>query len=277
MTSYNKIIPSNETPDLVTLLKALGHEPISINSIEFGYASVFGKRSNNKIVLTVNQQFNSWFDSSLRKGGKLMDFAHSYWPNLSTAQIEGKLREIQARSAKENRPLRKRKAIRIPDYRFASAHPLGYNNEFADFLLESDLLELSDLNIQEVHYYVIDQKGKRKDFCAAGWQNENGGWEVRAQKYSGCIGTKGMTFIPGSHSVLAIFPEYVDFLKRRNDEHLYYASILILNHPEFLSAALKRASHFKKVLSYIDDMRLGYQSTSEVFKDKLPHAEVKPL
>jgi hypothetical protein len=137
--------------------------------------------------------------------------------------------------------------------------------------------KLADLNIQEVNYYVIDQKGKRKDFCAAGWQNENGGWEVRAQKYSGCIGTKGMTFIPGSQSVLAIFPEYVDFLKRRNDEHLYYASILILNHPEFLSAALKRASHFEKVLSYIDDMRQGYQSTREVFKDKLLHAEVKPL
>ena len=277
MTSYKSNTPSNEAPDLVTLLKALGHEPVAINVDEFQYASVFGKRTNNKIVLTVNQQFKSWFDSSLGKGGNLMDFARTYWPDLSTEQIEEKLREIQAQSAKKDRRLRKRKATKIPHYQIDRTRPLGYNNEVTDFLMEIGLWELADLNIREVYYYVIDQKGNHKDFCAAGWQNENGGWEVRAQKYSGCIGTKGMTFIPGSHSVLAIFPEYVDFLKRRNDEHLYYASILILNHPEFLSAALKRASHFKKVLSYIDDMRLGYQSTSEVFKDKLPHAEVKPL
>ncbi|MBB1644543.1 hypothetical protein [Sphingobacterium sp. UME9] len=277
MTSYKSNTPSNETPDLVTLLKTLGHEPVSINGDEFGYASVFGKRTNNKIVLTVNQQFKSWFDSSLGKGGNLMDFARTYWPDLSTERIEEKLREIQTQSAKKDRPLRKRKATKIPDYRVARSRPLGYNNEVTDFLMESGLWELADLNIREVHYYVTDQKGKRKDFCAAGWLNENGGWEVRAQNYTGCIGTKGMTFNSGSRSVLAIFPEYVDYLKRRNDKHLQYASVLILNHPEFLSAALKRASHFGKVLFYVYGTRTGYQSAKEVFADKLPHTEVIPL
>ncbi len=277
MTSYKSNTPSNEAPDLVTLLKALGHEPISINGDEFGYASLFGKRTNNKIVLTVNQQFKSWFDSSIGKGGNLMDFARTYWPDLSTEQIEEKLREIQTQSAKKDRPLRKRKATKIPDYRVARTRPLGYNNEVTDFLMESGLWELADLNICEVYYYVTDQKGKRKDFCAAGWMNENGGWEVRAQNYTGCIGTKGMTFISVSGSVLAIFPEYVDYLKRRNDKHLQYASVLILNHPEFLSAALKRASHFEKVIFYFDDTRIGYQSARDIFTDKLPHAEVIPL
>ena len=277
MTSYKSNTPSNEVPDLVTLLKALGHEPISINGDESGYASLFGKRTNNKIVLTVNQQFKSWFDSSIGKGGNLMDFARTYWPDLSTEQIEEKLREIQTQSAKKDRTLRKRKATKIPDYRVARTRPLGYNNEVTDFLMESGLWELADLNICEVYYYVTDQKGKRKDFCAAGWMNENGGWEVRAQNYTGCIGTKGMTFISVSGSVLAIFPEYVDYLKRRNDKHLQYASVLILNHPEFLSAALKRASHFEKVLFYFDDTRIGYQSARDVFTDKLPHAEVIPL
>ena len=277
MTSYKSNTRSNETPDLVTLLRALGHEPVSINGDEFQYASVFGKRTNNKIVLTVNQQFKSWFDSSLGTGGNLMDFARTYWPDLSTEQIEEKLREIQTQSAKKDRPLRKRKATKIPDYRVARTRPLGYNNEVTDFLMESGLWELADLNICEVYYYVTDQKGKRKDFCAAGWMNENGGWEVRAQNYTGCIGTKGMTFNPGSRSVLAIFPEYVDYLKKRNDKHLQYASVLILNHPEFLSAALKRASHFEKVLFYVDDKRIGYQSAKEVFADKLPNTEVMPL
>jgi len=277
MTSYKSNTPHNEPLTIASLLKALGHEPISINGDESGYASLFGKRTNNKIVLTVNQQFKSWFDSSIGKGGNLMDFARTYWPDLSTEQIEEKLREIQTQSAKKDRPLRKRKATKIPDYRVARTRPLGYNNEVTDFLMESGLWELADLNICEVYYYVTDQKGKRKDFCAAGWMNENGGWEVRAQNYTGCIGPRGMTFISASETALAIFPEYVDYLKRRSDKYLHYASVLILNHPDFISASLKRAHHFQRVLLYTDETGGDYQSLAEMFKDKLPHTEVIPL
>lgn len=277
MISYKSNTSSNEPLTLISLLKALGHEPISINADEFGYASVFGKRTNNKIVLRVNQQFESWFDSSLGRGGNLMDFSRTYWPHLSHERIEEKLRDIQTQYVKKDRPLRKRKATKIPDYRVARTRPLGYNNEVTDFLMESGLWDLADLNIREVYYYVTDQKGKRKDFCAAGWMNENGGWEVRAQNYTGCIGTKGMTFISVSGSVLTIFPEYVDYLKRRNDKHLHYASVLVLNHPDFLSAALKRASHFEKVLLYIDETSNGYQSATEAFIEKLAHTEVIPI
>lgn len=280
MTSYKSNTPHDEPLTIVTLLKALGHEPVSTGDDEFQCASVFGNRTNNKIVLTVNNQLNTWFDSSLGllgKGGNLMDFARTYWPDLSAEQIEEKLRRMQHQSAKKDRPLRKRKATKIPHYQVDRTGPLGYNNEITDFLMESGLWELADLNIREVYYYVTDQKGNRKDFCAAGWMNENGGWEVRAQNYTGCIGTKGMTFISASETALAIFPEYVDYLKRRNDQHLHYASVLIMNHPEFVSAALKRASHFEKVLLYIDETRDGYQLATEAFTQKLPNTEVIPL
>ena len=280
MTSYKSNTPPNEPLTIVTLLKALGHEPVSTGGDEYQYASVFGNRTNNKIVLTVNNRLNTWFDSSLGllgKGGNLMDFARTYWPDLSTEQIEEKLRSIQCKSAKKDRPLRKRKAIKIPHYQVDRTGSLGYNNEITYFLMESGLWELADLNIREVYYYVVDQKGHRKDFCAAGWQNENGGWEVRAQNYTGCIGPRGMTFMPASETALAIFPEYVDYLKRRSDKYLPYASVVILNHPDFISASLKRAHHFQRVLLYTDETGGDYQSLAEMFKDKLPHTEVIPL
>ena len=223
---------------------------------------------------------NTWFDSSLGilgKGGNLMDFARTYWPDLSTEQIEEKLRGIQRQIAKKDRPLRKRKATKIPHYQIERTGPLGYNKEITDFLMESGLWELADLNIREVHYYVTDQKGNRKDFCAAGWQNENGGWEVRAQNYIGCIGPRGMTFISASETALAIFPEYVDYLKRRSDKYLHYASVLILNHRDFISASLKRAHHFQRVLLYTDETGGDYQSLAEIFKSELPNTEVIPL
>lgn len=280
MTSYKSNTLHDEPLTIAALLKALGYEPVLMGGDEFHYASVFGKRTNNKIVLTVNNRLNTWFDSSLGllgRGGNLMDLARTYWPDLSTEQIEEKLRSIQCQSAKKDRPLRKRKATKIPHYQIDRTRLLGYNNEITDFLMESGLWKLADLNIREVYYYVTDQKGKRKDFCAAGWQNENGGWEVRAQNYTGCIGPRGMTFVSASETALAIFPEYVDYLKRRSDKYLHYASVLILNHPDFISASLKRAHHFQRVLLYTDETGGDYQSLAEMFKDKLPHTEVTPL
>jgi len=280
MTSYIGKTPHDEPLTIAALLKALGHEPVSIGGDEFQYASVLGNQTNNKIVLTVNNRLNTWFDSSLGpigKGGNLIEFARTYWPDLSAKQIEEKLRTIQCQIAKDERPLRKRKATKIPHYQIERTGSLGYNKEITDFLMSSGLWELADLNIQEIHYYVTDQKGNRKDFCAAGWQNENGGWEVRAQNYSGCIGPRGMTFIAASETALAIFPEYVDYLKKRSDKYLHYASILILNHPNFISTSLKRAYHFQRVLMYTDETGGDYQSLAEIFKDKVPHAEIIPL
>ncbi|MFD2742422.1 MULTISPECIES: hypothetical protein [Sphingobacterium] len=280
MTSYIGKTPHDEPLTIAALLKALGHEPVSIGGDEFQYASVLGNQTNNKIVLTVNNRLNTWFDSSLGpigKGGNLIEFARTYWPDLSAKQIEEKLRTIQRQIAKDERPLRKRKATKIPHYQIERTGSLGYNKEITDFLMSSGLWELADLNIQEIHYYVTDQKGNRKDFCAAGWQNENGGWEVRAQNYSGCIGPRGMTFIAASETALAIFPEYVDYLKKRSDKYLHYASILILNHSNFISTSLKRAYHFQRVLMYTDETGGDYQSLAEIFKDKVPHAEIIPL
>lgn len=281
MTTQKSNNSFNETLPIVSLLQALGHTPLFIKEDEAYYTDILGKQANNKVVLLVNSQLNSWFDRLLGKGGNLMDFARNYWPDLSPEVIEERLHDIQYNitnaASKEDKPRRKRRATKIPHYKIDRTRPLGYRSEITDFLKENGLWELADLNIQEVYYFVIDQKGKRKDFCAAGWQNENRGWEVRAEHFESCLGPKGMTFITASETLLAVFPDYVDYLKRRGDKHLHYASVLILNHADFLPASVKRAQHFEKVLFYVDETRDGYQSTKEAFTDKLPNAEVIPL
>lgn len=274
----NDFESSYETLPITSLLRALGHNPVSTTDEESFYTNVFGSATNNRVVMEVNHRLNLWFDRSLGRGGNLMDFARVYWPNLSPEEIGQKLQSIHDAVATmvvpKDRPRRKRKAIKIPHYQIDRTNPLGYNTEITDFLMESGLWELADLNMQEVHYFVTDQKGKRKDFHAAGWQNENGGWEVRAQHFESCIGPKGMTFLSHSPNVLAIFPEYVDYLKTRNDNQLPYASVLVLNYPDFLSASMRRARYFEKVLLYADESRAGYNALAETFLDELPHTTV---
>lgn len=283
MKSSNNEIKDNvlsfENLSITLLLRALGHKPISSTKEESFYQNVFESSTKNRSILKVNHRLNVWFDKSLGKGGNLMDFARIYWPTLSTEEIKERLKSIHAQFATtavpEDKPRRKRKAIKIPHYQIERTNPLGYNTEITDYLMESGLWELADMNVHEVHYFVTDQKGKRKDFHAAGWQNENGGWEVRAKHFESCIGPKGMTFLSGNPNVLAIFPEYVDYLKNRNDNLVpYTSSVIILNHPDFLAASMKRALNFEMVLLYVDESREGYESLMETFIGELPHTTV---
>lgn len=275
------VVSINDTLSIIALLKALGHAPISSNGEESSYTGIFGDRTDSRTVLIVNHKLNFWFDKSLGKGGNLMDFAHTYWPQLSPEEIENKLEvirmDISSATPSKDRQKRKRKAHKVPHYQLDRTHPLGQNPEITDFVMKTGLWKLADLNIKEVFYFVTDQKGKRKNFCAAGWQNENGGWEVRAQHFRDCIGTKGMTFLPRSKTTLAIFPEYLDYLRRRNDSHMHFASVLILNYPDFLPAAIKRASHFEKVFFYVDEARKAYQSLDDTVIRQVPQATVVPL
>lgn len=278
MTSNTNIGSPYDTLPIISLLRVLGHTSFSTTEEESFYPNVFGGTTNNRIVMEVNHRLNLWFDRSLGKGGNLMDFARTYWPDMSTEEIEKKLHSIHAQVAAtavpKDKPRRKRKAIKIPHYQIERTNPLGYNTEITDFLMESGLWELADLNVQEVHYFVTDQKGKRKDFCAAGWQNENGGWEVRAQYFESCIGPKGMTFLSRSPNVLAIFPEYVDYLKSRSDNHVPYASVLVLNHPDFFTASMRRARYFEKVLLYANESREENGSLMETLVGEVPQTTV---
>ncbi|MEN5057149.1 hypothetical protein [Sphingobacterium kitahiroshimense] len=279
MTSNkNTGISLQDDLSLISLLGELGHEPISQTGEETQYAAVFTDRASNRSVLIVNNRLNSWFDRSLGKGGNVIDFARIYWPELSTTETEQKLRDflkrIETVSAPEQRTKRRRKPVKVPHYQIDKTAPIGRTTEVTDFLKESNLWEIADLNMQEVHYFVVDQKGKRKDFCAAGWQNENGGWEIRASHFQSCIGARGMTVFVRSETVLAIFPEYTDYLKQRNDKYLSYASVIILNYPDFLPASIKRAQRFEKILLYVDESREGYGSAIAEFTQELPQTTV---
>ncbi|HVX00192.1 MAG TPA: hypothetical protein VHA52_07145 [Candidatus Babeliaceae bacterium] len=134
-----------------------------------------------------------------------------------------------------------------PYYRVQHSLPLGETPAVKARLCAEGLWQLVTDELREVYYYRIDIKRKRRDFCAVGWPNENGGWEVRHPAYTGCIGSKGITFIAGDTKTLHIFADFTDYLCWRYYHKQENPSLLILNHPEFLPAARKRAEQFASV------------------------------
>lgn len=147
----------------------------------------------------------------------------------------------------ENRNHRKRKAAKLPNYHVQQTLPLGETPAVRASLRTEGLWELVTSELREVYYYNVDQNKKRRDFCAVGWPNENGGWEIRHPQYTGCIGPKGMTFITGEAGHLVIFEDFTAYLHWRYFNKQSHHNILILNYLEFLSAAKMRALKFDSV------------------------------
>jgi hypothetical protein len=156
----------------------------------------------------------------------------------------------------QNRDYRKRKAAKLPYYHVQHTLPLGETPGIRAILHSEGLWELVTSDLREVYYYKVDQNKKRKDFCAVGWPNENGGWEIRHPNFTGCLGPKGMTFIPGEHGHLVIFEDFTAYLCWRYIHKQYYPNILILNYPEFLSAAKMRALKFTSVTVCFDQEQI---------------------
>src|ERR1700744_4417369 len=92
---------------------------------------------------------------------------------------------------------KRRHATKLPHYKIADLKKIGTSPAITSYLKSQGIWEAASGRLMEVHYYTENQKGLRKHFCAAGHQNENGGWQVRSQKFQGCIGHRGLTIIPG--------------------------------------------------------------------------------
>jgi hypothetical protein len=142
---------------------------------------------------------------------------------------------------------RKRKSIKFPYYRVQYDLPLGETPAVRACLQSNGLWEIVADGLREVYYYRVDARQNRRDFCAVGWPNENGGWELRHAHYTGCLGPKGMTYMAGQADMLLIVVNFTDYLCWKHQHQNDQPSVLVLNHPQFLSAAIKRAAQFADV------------------------------
>lgn len=239
------------------LLARLGHQPVSVHH---GYEQIYRSmlRPDRHGHFVVDTRLGLWFDrggenpSGIRCGD-VLDLGRAIFHPLSGDQLLSKLTAIALR--KET--FRRRRPLRIPDYRIADIRPLGGNELVSNYLRSEGLWELALGQLKEVHYYTLDQKMRRKDFCAAGWPNENGGWEIRARHFSGRIGPAGMTFLPGDEQQLVIFFDFKDYLVWRYGCRAWTDSALVINDPRFSDAAVHRARQYRQASVYAGKEQAG--------------------
>lgn len=272
LTKIADACSNQEQVSLCGLLSRLGHSPAKSSGNEQLYQNVL-RSSETKPTFAVNNQLDVWFDHQTKKSGDIIDFGLAYWNGLSSNEVKERINGLCCPSPAlppspvDDHLRRKRRAIKIPYYHVDEVLPLGGNPEIMIYLKTQGVWEMSIGPLKEVYYYVIDEKRRRKDFFAAGWQNENGGWEVRSRNYTGCLGPKGMTFIQGDANSLVLFEEFTDYLSWKYQFRTSDDSILVLNAPEFLQAATKRAIKFKNVAVFLsENQHLGDQLLNVIAK-----------
>jgi len=138
---------------------------------------------------------------------------------------------------------RRRHAIKLPHYEIDNIQPLGFNPLITAFLKETGLWQAAQQKLKEVYYHVQDEKGTRKQFFAAGHQNELGNWQVFGRHFSGCIGLKALTIIDGTPGQANIYLSYADYLLSPT-EH----TAIIVNDGTLLQQALAKARAYPKVV-----------------------------
>lgn len=258
-----------EQVSIVDLLARLGYRPLPRHGREKVYISMI-RDNDTSPSFTVNDELGVWFDHGLRKGGNIIDFGVAYWKNLDFNEVLNKIQEV-CLVEPEKKGTRPRKAVKVPHYVVEEIKDIGTHPAITRYLQGRGIFDMARQYLAEVYYYIEDDKGQRKNYFSAGWQNENKGWEVRNKYFKGCLGHKSVTFIPGHPKKGSVFEGFTDFLSWKTENAGKDDSIIVLNTTALLRAGIDKAKAFSAIDLYFDRDQPGLTATKDFIK-ALPYA-----
>lgn len=149
--------------------------------------------------------------------------------------------------------------------------PIGTTFAMTKYLREAGLWLLAQFKLEEVHYQIQYSSYQFTKYCALGWQNENGGWQLRNERWQGCLGRRGVSLIPGHPERLAVFEDYFHYLHCLDTMDSRTYTVLILNELCFLTAACYYAGYYSHVDLFLPNTREGRKATKAFIKT-VPYA-----
>jgi hypothetical protein len=258
-----------EQASLVDLLSRLGFQPVPKRGREKMYISMLRNNDTNP-SFSVNDDLGVWFDHGAGKGGNIIDFGLAYWKHLGFNEVVKKIQDVCSLDVVAPRVLRPRKPVKV-SHVVEKVRPLGAHPAITDYLKGRGVFEIAKFYLSEVFYFVEDENDVRKHYFAAGWLNEHNSWEVRNRYFKGCIGHKGITYIPGHPKKAALFEGFLDFLSWRYDNPEADHSIIVLNTLTLLQQGINKAKAFSSLDIYFDRDKAGKNASRDFIKS-LPYA-----
>lgn len=263
-----------ENYSLVDLLTHLGYEPVKRVRNEQLYLSML-RDSDTTPSFSVNGKQGTWFDFGEGQGGNIIDFALQYWKGLPFPEVlekivltcGGLIPASGAAQTYKRQPVSEKE----PNYKILNIKELGNNAAVLKYLESRGIGDVAEGRLKEIYYYVEDENKKRNKFFAAGWQNEQGAWEIRNLNFKGCLGHKAISFIPNSEKKLAVFEGFFNYLSWLTENKFAPDSVLVLNSLSLLQPGIEKAQNFREVNLYFDNDPSGRNATAQ-FTAEIPWA-----
>jgi len=259
-----------EQASIVELLSRLGYEPVKKFGKEHMYRSML-RDGDNDPSFSVDDKIGAWFDHGTGKGGNVIDLGLALWPDLDFNQVLEKIQVASNMTSPVRREPRPRLPVRARSYVIEKTKAIGTHPAITAYLQSRGIFDVARKKMSEIYYHIRNEKGDKKQFFAAGWQNDAGSWEVRNRYFKGCLGQKAISVIPGDPRSAAVFEGYINYLSWLKEHPAATQTVIVLNTLSLLQTGIKAAIQFPSIDLFLDRDTAGVHATKDFIK-ALPYA-----
>jgi hypothetical protein len=249
-----------KTIQITKYLSSLGFKPDRIVTKNYWYKSMI-RQNESQASFKVDIQQNCWYDHGLGEGGNILDLVMKMH---GLNKVSEALKKLESNHVPPTFSFHQQK-VKNPaktTYRIQQIDRLS-NRALVEYIsnVRGINIELVRKYCSEV-YYQLNQK----NYFAIGFQNEQGGWELRNKYWKGCIGSKGITTLVNGYKNCCVFEGFIDFLSflqlfpgKAKDK-----DFLILNSLSNAKVSLSKIGHYERLNLFLDNDQAGQKTTREL-------------
>lgn len=252
---------------LADYLQSLGYIPVRQQGVNLWYKSPF--REETEPSFKVNTEINKWYDFGLGQGGNIIALASELYCSVHLPYLLQRIAEQTPYIRPISFSFRKHSSAG-PNFQRMEVKELDSHILLSYLQSRGINLELAKKECCEVHF---ENNGKR--YCAIGFRNMNGGYEIRNRYFKGCIAPKDITHIKHGEKrndscfVFEGFMDYLSFLTIRLEKCpdmpcLDWQDYIILNSVSNLNKAIDLLAFYERIHCFFDNDRAGIEARRKI-------------
>lgn len=261
---------------LEDILKRYGHEPAARKGTDLWYLSPFRRETAASFV--VNTHKNVWYDHGEGQGGTVIDLVS----RLAGEPNVGRVLRIVAELV--------RGIVPAADARPNPVHHETAHEDGAVILSAGDIVHPAlirylasrglSVNAMPRHLREVRYEARGRTYFGLGFRNDAGGYEIRNERFKGCVGHKGITVLAGEPAgTVDLFEGFMDFLSWPElSGERPAGTMVVLNSVGLLDRAFpliasREGAEFR---CFFDTDAAGRKALSRL-RDAFPHATITDM
>lgn len=246
---------------IVEYLYSIGITPVRIRKADHWYASPF--RSEKEPSFKVNDKLNVWYDHGAGIGGTIIDLGM----NLHQCTAKEFMEKLSTGSRYEPKlHVQKYDDIEQPKIELLGVGSLN-DRQFLDYLAQRRIpYQIADKYCDQVSFKI-----GRRQYCAIGFQNRSGGFELRNHWFKGSTSPKDLSLTKNGSSNLSVFEGFFDMLSSTFIHALRLvqrkADVLVLNSVAFVNRAVPIICAYQNIDLFLDNDSAGQKAKTILSND----------